>query len=469
MLTSTQFQSSISRLKQVIRAYDIRGTVPDRLDEKDAFVIGVILASHFKRPAQDLLVVVGCDNRSSSFNITNCLIGGLSFCNVSIKLLGVVPTPNLYYETFISDLKVNTLGIIVTASHNPPQYNGFKILFNSKIIDGPALLKIIDQYNYYDYNWDKTDNYIDYILNRTGLDKLPEDVSDLNILWDCNNGATQDVISKIVSSLPNKNTIINCSKHIITNPDPTDDNNITRIKQTVSDYDFGLCFDGDGDRLLVITNDGKVLRGDKILLILAEYFARNVGKKQCIVDIKTSRTIIDKLEKIDFQVFVEKTGHSFIKTKMSEKEALIGGEVSGHLFFKFLELDGNYIAYDDAILAACYLIKILLSERDFFHNVLEKIPPVICKYDLKVHCHRDIQQLIIAQLKRELNEKKLYFIDIDGIKYQDDKGWWLVRQSNTEEAIIICIEGDTVEKFDEIWLYLQEKFKTHNLTLAKIP
>ena len=150
---------------------------------------------------------------------------------------------------------------------------------------------------------------------------------------------------------------------------------------------------------------------------------------------------------------------------MCDIQATIGGEVSGHIFFKFIELDGNYIAYDDALLAACYLLKIIISEPDFINEIIKKIPNTICAYDLKVYCSRDIQQLLIAQLKRELHEQKLYFIDIDGIKYEHDTGWWLMRQSNTEDALIICIEGQTIKDFDRLRLYIEEKLSLYNLQL----
>jgi phosphomannomutase len=231
-------------------------------------------------------------------------------------------------------------------------------------------------------------------------------------------------------------------------------------------YDIAFCFDGDGDRLLIVNHDKKVLRGDKILLILAEYYARNVGDHKSIVDIKTSNKVINHMKNLGFEIFVQKTGHSFIKQMMCQKQATIGGEVSGHIFFKFIECDGNYIAYDDALLAACYLLKILLSEPEFIRQVIDSISETICEYDLKVYCDRDIQQLLIASLRDDLVNRELSFIDIDGVKYESDTGWWLVRQSNTEDALIICIEGNTRENFEEIRLYLEDKLSLYNLHLT---
>ena len=463
MFDVVDFKSSILRLRSVVRAYDIRGTVPDRLDDNDAYVLGVLLGQYFIKIVPDLFVIVGMDNRTTSFRLSNAILAGFNSIGVVVKQLGIIPTSGLYYEALVSNFDMNTLGVMVTASHNPLQYNGFKIVFNSKIVDGEALLKIIDQHGIEEDVKAKND-YLDYLLNRSGLDNLGES-SDIKILWDCNNGATQQLIGELTSRLPNKNTIINCNKYINSVPDPTETCNIDRVRSIINSYDMAFCFDGDGDRLLVVNKNGRVLRGDKILLILAEYFSRNVGSHKAVVDIKTSSSVIRHMRELGFEVSIQKTGHSFIKRMMCDKQALIGGEVSGHIFFKFIEFDGNYVAYDDALLTACYLLKIKFSEPNFIQEIFDKIPETTCEYDLKVYCNRDIQQLLIEQLKSQLKEQKLSFIDIDGVKYEDNSSWWLVRQSNTEDALIICIEGETIEDFERFRLYINDKLSLYNLQL----
>lgn len=463
MLNIVDFKKSIIRLKNIVRAYDIRGTIPDELNDHDGFVLGYILGQYFKKIATDLLVVIGTDNRITSFSLSNATIAGLSTYNIPIKQLGIISTSELYYEAFISNVDRNTLGIMVTASHNPFQYNGFKIVFNSKIVDGNMIIDIINQCDI-QLQHQSNNNYINYLINRSGLDNI-KDIQDKKIIWDCNNGATQQLINELMTRLPNHNTVIGCNKYIEDIPDPTNNINIKRVQSMIHNHDLALCFDGDGDRLVLINHNGRVLRGDKILLILAAYYARNVGEHKAVVDIKTSRTVIKNIQDMGFEVTIQKTGHSFIKKMMCQKQAIIGGEVSGHIFFKFIEFDGNYIAYDDALLAACYILKIFLSEPDFIENIIQNIPEMICEYDLKVYCNSNIQDDIINHIKSDLIEHKLHYIDIDGIKYEDDNSWWLIRKSNTEEMLIICIEGNTKDAFEKSKQYLNNKLMPYNLSL----
>lgn len=444
---------SLDRLKKVVRAYDVRGVVPEELNERDAFIFGAVLGKHFS----GCHVILAMDNRQTSFNLSNALVAGFNSCHMVVQHLGVLPTPVLYYESFLNGF--NTLGVMVTASHNPPQYNGFKIVFNSRIVDGNSLVKIIDQHSHYNSSSQK--QYINYLLEKTNLNSISN--PRLKILWDCNHGATQEMIKQLVQELPNRNTVINTDQYITSTPDPV--SNIERIRQIVCNYDIAFCFDGDGDRLLVITQEGSVLRGDKILLILAEYLAHPSVDLAAVVDIKTSNLVIQKLQNLGFTVHVQKTGHSFIKQMMLEKNALIGGEISGHLFFRLENAKSNYTIYDDALLAACYFLKILFDQKELLRRSITRIDRTICEYDLKVYCERRQQKKIIDHLVSALQAKQASFIDIDGVKYEEDDGWWLVRPSNTEDALIVCIEGLTSQAFEQRWCYIQNILALENLQL----
>jgi phosphomannomutase len=440
---------SLNRLMLVIRAYDIRGTIPNDFDEKDVLVLGRALGRYLKQSKDDFTVLCGMDNRTSSFGIMNALCAGFAEYGISVKNLGVMPTPSLYYHSFVSNFYKKTLGIMITASHNPPEYNGFKILFDSKIVDGNGLRAIINGYkedllNVVQITQDN--DYIQYILNETKLNQIKNSKAK-KILWDCNNGAVGSIIHEMIKNLPTENYIINCGKKMVFQPDPTNIAHINRIKNLASNYDLALCFDGDGDRLVVITKNGQVLRGDKILLILAKYFAKTMSGRTIVVDIKTSNLIISELEKIGFKVIIHKTGHSFIKQMMLETNALLGGEVSGHLFFQFSNSANLYIPYDDAMLAACYVIKFLLEDEDFFLTTVNKMPKSFSRYDIKIKCEKDLQNKVTEEFAQVLKAHNATYIDIDGIKHQSEDGWWLVRPSNTEDMLIICIESSTVDGY----------------------
>lgn len=471
MTNTTTTIKSLSRLKSVVRAYDIRGIVPNDLDEKDAFALGLVLGNYLKENHHDAEVLIGMDNRKSSFSISTALGYGFAESNCTVSHLGLVPTPSLYYNSFLNNYDKKTLGVMVTASHNPPDYNGFKVVFDSKILNGKVLNKAIEDYEKklitgYDSRDLKPDSYLQYLFDRVGLNDIKTNGSK-KILWDCNNGVTAKTIQEIAKNLPLDSEVINIGDEIYEQPDPTKKENLDRVLKIVSGYDLAFCFDGDGDRLLVITKQGKVLRGDRILLILAKHAAKRGVTGKVVVDIKTSSLITKELEKAGFETIVQKTGHSFIKSAMLDHKAFLGGEVSGHLFFP-LSNSGNYIPYDDAILAALFLLKIFLCEEDFFNKTLQAIPQTFCQYDLKISCPKSMQKKIISCIASLLREKNCPFIDVDGVKYEDEKGWYLVRSSNTENALLVCVEGFNEKDYLEKYNYLMTILQSFNLNLRNV-
>ena len=465
MVMGYNIKHSLERLRSVIRAYDIRGIVPTALDENDTFVLGCVLACYIASLTDDFAVIIGMDNRQSSAALFDALKLGLQTNGLKITTIGIVPTPVLYYASFIQNKK--TLGIMLTASHNPAQYNGFKVIFNGKILDGKALENAI---NLFDNNFEEAlninDDYLDYVFSATNL-LTAQPKRAYKILWDCNNGATQEIIKALINKLPYdeiNHTVINQNQYITTEPDPTNNTNIDRVRDIMlrNTYDIAFCFDGDGDRLVIITQDGNVLRGDKILLLHAQYHVGALKGGTIVVDIKTSDIIIRALECMDYKVIVQKTGHSFIKQMMFDKTAVLGGEVSGHLFFPFKNAE-QYIAYDDAILAACHILYILMMDDVKCIQSINLLPQTICDYDIKIPCTKHVQLELLVYLRSLLENTQLSFSDIDGIKHTHDNGWWLIRSSNTENALIICIESYNVDNYIAQCLFIKNILNYFNL------
>jgi phosphomannomutase len=437
---------TVERLKAVIRAYDIRGLVPESLSEEEAYLLGVILTTSFKNQNSKLVVVIGMDNRKSSEFLKKALIEGLISVGAEILDLGLIPTPLLYHAVLTN--ATNSLGIMITASHNPENYNGFKIVWQNLILDGEALITLLNNYCQKFITTKKSKaktahlNYLDWILEKSGLLNLQEKVAG-KILWDCNFGATQGIIKALQTRISFlESEIINMNDFIIGDPDPGKKERIIEIKAELinKQYDLAFCFDGDGDRLLVVTKEGKILRGDKLLLLYAKYFQVDWLQSKIIVDIKTSPVIVRELIKLGYEVFIERTGHSFIKKAMKEKNAIIGGEISGHLFFNC-----NNYPYDDAILAALFLLKIYITNKEIFYSLLQSLPIFPAIYDVKLPYFKPLQVDLITKLVAQ--KENTILLTIDGVKFIDEQGSWLIRKSNTEETIILCIEGYSEQYF----------------------
>jgi phosphomannomutase len=431
---------TIERLRSVIRAYDIRGRVPDSLSTEEAYLLGVVLSSYFESLDVKLKVVIGMDNRLSSKSLKRALIEGLISNKVEIIDLGLIMTPQLYHAALTDS--THKLGIMVTASHNPPDYNGFKIVWQGEILDGQALKELLEKFAMTSYQ--ASSAYFDWLMNQSRLDKY-QPQQDIKIIWDCNYGATQAIIQLIQSRIVPDSIVVGLGDYILQDPNPSNQERIDFILQKLiaEKCDFAFCFDGDGDRLLMITKSGKILRGDQILLLLCKYFYREWSGQVVVVDIKTSPQVVKTLTQLGYKVVLEKTGHSFIKQTMLAEKAQIGGEVSGHIFFTY-----NNYPYDDALLAALLLLEMFLQDQEVFQSLLEEAMIFPSLYDFKIVCQESLKMDYLARIIQVIqDEDREMAFYLDGIKYIDDEGSWLLRASNTEEAIILCLEGYSQEFF----------------------
>ena len=439
----------------VLREYDIRGIINDTLTANDAHAIGSIFGSVINKN-DGHSVVVGRDGRHSSLEIEKNLIEGLISQGLKVFKIGLCPTPQLYFG--VHHLRADG-GIMITGSHNPPDYNGFKMMLGhgpffgqdikdmaktpynrTKIIEGGQQIQL-----------DIQDAYLHRVLEGLRLD------TKLSIVWDCGNGVAGPVIDKLSKSLSGEHEVLfadvdgNFPNH---HPDPTIENNlealITRVRKR--NADLGIAFDGDGDRIGVIDDLGKILWGDQLLAILAEDVLLEQPGSTIIGDVKASQGLFDRITALGGKPLMWKTGHSLIKNKMKEVNAPLAGEMSGHIFFS-----DRYFGFDDAIYAAIRLIDVVNRQGKKLSTIRSALPSVINTPELRLPCEGKNKFSMIEQVKEILREyKDVEVCDIDGVRVSSKYGWWLIRASNTQEIIVARCEATSTEYLENIKAQLKE-------------
>ena len=439
----------------VLREYDIRGIINDTLTANDAHAIGTIFGSVINKN-DGHSVVVGRDGRHSSLEIEKNLIEGLISQGLKVFKIGLCPTPQLYFG--VHHLRADG-GIMITGSHNPPDYNGFKMMLGhgpffgqdikdmaktpynrTKIIEGGQQIQL-----------DIQDAYLHRVLEGLRLD------TKLSIVWDCGNGVAGPVIDKLSKSLSGEHEVLfadvdgNFPNH---HPDPTIEKNlealITRVRKR--NADLGIAFDGDGDRIGVIDDLGKILWGDQLLAILAEDVLLEQPGSTIIGDVKASQGLFDRITALGGKPLMWKTGHSLIKNKMKEVNAPLAGEMSGHIFFS-----DRYFGFDDAIYAAIRLIDVVNRQGKKLSTIRSALPSVINTPELRLPCEGKNKFSMIEQVKEILREyKDVEVCDIDGVRVSSKYGWWLIRASNTQEIIVARCEATSTEYLENIKAQLKE-------------
>ena len=442
----------------VLREYDIRGIINDTLTANDAHAIGSIFGSVINKN-DGHSVVVGRDGRHSSLEIEKNLIEGLISQGLKVFKIGLCPTPQLYFG--VHHLRADG-GIMITGSHNPPDYNGFKMMLGhgpffgqdikdmaktpynrTKIIEGGQQIQL-----------DIQDAYLHRVLEGLRLD------TKLSIVWDCGNGVAGPVIDKLSKSLSGEHEVLfadvdgNFPNH---HPDPTIEKNletlITRVKKR--NADLGIAFDGDGDRIGVIDDLGKILWGDQLLAILAEDVLLEQPGSTIIGDVKASQGLFDRITALGGKPLMWKTGHSLIKNKMKEVNAPLAGEMSGHIFF-----NDRYFGFDDAIYAAIRLIDVINRQGKKLSTIRSALPSVINTPELRLPCEGKNKFSMIEQVKEILREyKDVEVCDIDGVRVSSKYGWWLIRASNTQEIIVARCEATSTEYLENVKAQLKEVLK----------
>lgn len=438
----------------VLREYDIRGTVGATLDAADAYALGRSFATLVLREGRKC-VAVGYDGRLSSPMLEEALVAGLCASGADVCRIGLGPTPMLYFAT--ASLPQVLDGIQITGSHNPPEQNGFKIVFEGGPFFGPDILDLGRLAARGDWvRGDGTaelinimDDYVERLL--LGLDGIAPDAAlrfapdGFAIGWDTGNGAAGPVVERLVARWP---AGIRC-RHVLLHtpvdgtfpghhPDPSVEANLTDLRSAVARgrLDFGLAFDGDGDRLGVVDAHGRTLAGDQLLMMLAEDVLRRQAGGTVIADIKTSDAVFERVRALGGTPLMWKAGHSHIKSKMKETGAVLGGEVTGHVF-----LADDYYGYDDALYAAVRVIAATVHLERSVADLLDAMPKLVNTPELRFPVIEARKFAVIDDVRTRLEGEGADVVAIDGVRVTTPDGWWLLRASNTESLLTARAES----------------------------
>jgi len=422
-----------------LREYDIRGVVGTTLTEDDAWAIGRSFATIVRR-AGGKTVAVGYDGRLSSPILEAALIRGLTETGADVVRVGLGPTPMLYYAEAILD-EVDG-GIQITGSHNPPDYNGFKMVhrsgpfFGSDIQHIGALAAAGD--------WESGQGHVrDHAIFDHYVDRLVEGFSGqaFRIGWDAGNGAGGEVLQALVKRLPGEHHLLfadidgSFPNH---HPDPTVEANLVDLRRLVAEkkLDFGVAFDGDADRVGAIDGEGRVVWGDQLLSILAEPVLKELPGATIIADVKASQALYDRVAELGGTPLMWKTGHSLIKAKMKEVESPLAGEMSGHIFFKH-----RWYGFDDAIYAAIRLIEAVSELGGSLTALRSAMPAMINTPELRFQVDESRKFAVVDEVLARLEAEGADVNRTDGARVNTADGWWLLRASNTQDVLVARAEA----------------------------
>ncbi len=438
----------------VLREYDIRGIIGKTLGAEDARAIGRGFATLLKR-AGGTKVAVGYDGRVSSTMLEEALVAGLNASGVDVVRVGMGPTPMLYYaEASVEDVQG---GIQITGSHNPPDYNGFKLVFMGRPFFGADILKLGEMAaagDWIDATGDASSGgskgvhesreilhaYVDRLVEGlNGVD--PAVLAALKIGWDSGNGAAGPALELLVSKLPGEHYCLftevdgTFPNH---HPDPTEEKNLADLKALVAakNLQFGVAFDGDGDRIGAVDGTGRVIWGDQLLMIYAEDLLRMEPGSTIIADVKASSALFDRVLELGGKPIMGKTGHSLIKSKMKETGAPLAGEMSGHVFFAH-----DYYGFDDALYAAIRLIAASARLGKSVTELRSAMPPMINTPELRFQVDESRKFAVIDEVKARLAVSGADVNDTDGVRVNTADGWWLLRASNTQDVLVARAES----------------------------
>lgn len=431
----------------IFREYDIRGIADTELPDDEVYRLGQAFGTYALQHGARRCVI-GRDVRLSGPRIQRAITAGICSTGLNVIDIGVVPTPVFYFAQFHLDCNS---GVMVTASHNPPQYNGFKIGLNKTTIFGQDIqtLRQIMEQGRFDQGQGKlakTDVIPAYIEALRQRVTIP---GPLKVVFDPGNGTAGLLLERLFAGTPIQPLFLNLQPdgnfpaHI---PDPTVPEYMQQVVELVksTQADCGIGYDGDADRIGAVDENGAMVYGDKLLGICArEVIAAHPGAK-IVFEVKCSQGLVEYIESLGGKPLMWKTGHSLIKAKMKEENALLAGEMSGHMFFR-----DNYYGYDDALFASLRLLRILASSGRKLSELAAEIPQYYSTPEIRVDCPDEVKFRVVAELRAHF-QRDHQVIDIDGARVVFPDGWGLVRASNTSPVIVLRFEAKSPERLSAI-------------------
>ncbi|MGE3919922.1 MAG: phosphomannomutase/phosphoglucomutase [Gammaproteobacteria bacterium] len=457
-MSTLNFSTEAEQISPTIfRAYDIRGIFEETLTTDAIYQIGLALGSEAKSRGINK-IITGRDGRYSSPFLSLAFQQGILATGCDIIDIGAVPTPVLYFATHF--LETNS-GAMITGSHNPAEYNGIKMVLNGSTLTQKEIKKLYQRIQSQDYEFghgniiaqDVVNDYHQRILSDVKLSRP------LKVVVDCANGVAGDIVPELLRDLGCEVIKLFCDvdgtfpNH---EPDPGQPENLQALIKAVEDNtaDIGLAFDGDADRLGVVTNAGEIIWPDRIMMLFVKDILKQNSGANIIFDVKCSRNLSKIIEAHNGQPIMWRTGHSLVKAKMVETNALFAGEMSGHFFFKH-----RWYGFDDGIYAAARLLEILSKYTQSSSSIFQTLPNSVCTPELKLALSEDEKFEFMTKFLAQAEFPNADISYIDGIRVDFPEGWGLIRPSNTTPNLILRFEADSESNLENIKAQFRQQLK----------
>ena len=449
-----QERNSLSSLNKIFRAYDIRGTYPEQINKKVFYDLGRTLGTTIK-DSNNEPVVICRDGRTSSEDLQASMMSGITSCGIDVINIGLLPTPLMNFALKYENLNN---GLMITGSHNPKNYNGVKIVLDGLTLYGDYIQSLKNKMINNEYHVSKklgkittdtsiSSKYIQFIKSKISFN------SSIKIIIDCGNGVTSTIIRSLCSELKINAVIIN--EDIDGNfpnhpPDPSNPENLKQLYDAINknSADLGIAFDGDGDRIILMKKNGEIVWPDQLMMIFSQTILKNNPNRSIVYDVKCSQHLENIIRENKGKPIISRTGHSYIKKTIKDHDAILGGEMSGHIFF-----NDSWFGFDDGMYAMVRLMEIfskLENIDDVFKNLPKSIttPEISIKYDDNhfTFMEKFVKLSMFSEAKKS---------EIDGLKLIYDDGWGLIRCSNTSPCLVLRFEANSKKSL----LRIQSIFK----------